>query len=60
MTVLKDHGPVDYQSDPGPTVVAPRGLSHKPGPPYGCKFLYLTSGQSLHPGAEDPRNHSEG
>ena len=60
MTALEDNGPVDYPAKAGSTFVVPRGLWHKPGAPDGCKFLYLTLGQSLHSDAEDPRDHSEG
>ena len=55
ITVLEEDGARHYKAAAGSTFVVPRGRWHRPGAPNGCKFLYLTPGQSLHSDAEDPR-----
>ena len=56
MTLLLEDGPSHHVAGAGSTFSVPKGVWHKPAAPNGCKFLFLTPGESLHSEAEDPRS----
>lgn len=55
ITLLEGAGAKHYVAPAGSSFVVPKGIWHKPAAPDGAKFIYFTSGQTLHSEREDPR-----